>query len=97
MSSVTDTGPRPGRAGRFALVALGGLVIQLALLHVLTRFASLDYRAATTLAVEAAVINNFVWHERWTWGMPSRTGSRTARAVRFQPQRRCCRLEATSS
>lgn len=27
----------------------------------------LHYLAATALAVEAAVLHNFVWHERWTW------------------------------
>ncbi|NOT27060.1 MAG: GtrA family protein [Acidobacteria bacterium] len=82
-TSVNDVSPRPGRAGRFVVVALGGFVIQLFLLDVLTRFAALDYRAATALAVEAAVLHNFIWHERWTWRMPSRTGSRLVRIVRF--------------
>jgi putative flippase GtrA len=27
----------------------------------------LDYLVATALAVEAAVLHNFVWHERYTW------------------------------
>ncbi len=27
----------------------------------------LDYLLATALAVEAAVIHNFLWHERFTW------------------------------
>ena len=26
-----------------------------------------DYLVATFLAVEAAVLHNFIWHERWTW------------------------------
>jgi putative flippase GtrA len=27
----------------------------------------LDYLAATALSVEAAVVHNFLWHERYTW------------------------------
>jgi putative flippase GtrA len=27
----------------------------------------MHYLAATALAVEASVLNNFVWHRRWTW------------------------------
>ena len=26
-----------------------------------------DYLAATVIAVEAAVLQNFLWHECWTW------------------------------
>ena len=71
------------RVGRFALVGLGGLVTQMIVLDLLTRVAALDYRAATVLAVEAAVLHNFVWHERWTWRVPKGAGSRLTRAVRF--------------
>ena len=73
----------PSRVGRFAIVGLGGLVTQMMVLDLLTRVAALDYRAATVLAVEAAVLHNFVWHERWTWRVPKGVGSRLARAIRF--------------
>jgi len=65
------------------LVGLGGLVIQLIVLDVLTRFAALDYRAATILAIEAAVLHNFIWHERWTWQTRHAAGRRLTRIVRF--------------
>jgi len=71
------------RVGRFALVGLGGLVTQVIVLDLLTRVAALEYRVATVLAVEAAVLHNFVWHERWTWRVPKGAGSRLTRAVRF--------------
>ena len=58
-------------------------MIQMIVLDLLTRVAALDYRAATVLAVEAAVLHNFVWHERWTWRVPKGAGSRLARACRF--------------
>ena len=28
---------------------------------------SISYLTATALAVELAVLNNFVWHQLWTW------------------------------
>ncbi len=33
----------------------------------LLRVAGIHYLPATALAVEASVLNNFVWHRRWTW------------------------------
>jgi len=51
---------------RFNLVGLLGFAVQLALLTLLVRL-GVHYLAATALAVEAAVLHNFVWHERWTW------------------------------
>jgi putative flippase GtrA len=44
------------RVARFALVGLGGFVVQLGVLDALTRLIALDYRAATVLAVEAAIL-----------------------------------------
>ena len=73
----------PSKIGRFALVGLGGFVVQAFVLERLTRLTSLDYRIAAILAVEAAVLHNFVWHERWTWRLPKGAGSRMTRATRF--------------
>ncbi len=42
-------------------------MVQLAALALFRSWLALDYRMATGLAVEAAVIHNFVWHERFTW------------------------------
>ena len=50
----------------FSVVGSTGFVVQLAVLTWLI-IAGLHYLAATALAVEAAVLNNFIWHERWTW------------------------------
>jgi putative flippase GtrA len=49
--------------------AVGGLGIglQLALLFVLKSGLHLNYLTATALAVEATVLHNFLWHERYTW------------------------------
>jgi dolichol-phosphate mannosyltransferase len=50
----------------FNLVGATGIIVQLAVLGALTG-AGLAYLPATALAVEAAVLNNFLWHEAWTW------------------------------
>ncbi len=50
----------------FNLVGLIGAGVQLSVLAILLMLGT-EYRIATALAVEAAVVNNFVWHRRWTW------------------------------
>ena len=51
----------------FNAVGAMGVAVQIVALVVLTEAAGLDYRLATVLAVETAILHNFVWHERWTW------------------------------
>ncbi len=65
----------------FNLVGVTGVAVQLASMTWLLIW-GLHYLAATALAVEAAILNNFLWHERWTWeDRPS--GGPNGRAVRF--------------
>jgi putative flippase GtrA len=54
------------RPVKFALVGTIGIVVQLAVLETLTALGC-QYLWATGVAVEAAVLNNFVWHQRFTW------------------------------
>jgi dolichol-phosphate mannosyltransferase len=68
---------------RFNSVGAGGFLLQIgvlaALLHV-----GVHYLAATALAVETAVLHNFLWHERWTWrDRPASGRRRLARLARF--------------
>jgi putative flippase GtrA len=44
-----------------------GMIVQFVALYVLKSAMHFDYLAATPLAVEAAVVHNFIWHERFTW------------------------------
>ena len=65
----------------FNLVGFTGVVVQLASMTWLLIW-GLHYLIATTLAVEAAILNNFIWHERWTWeDRPA--GGTNGRVVRF--------------
>jgi putative flippase GtrA len=52
---------------RFNLVGGIGIALQLALLFFLKSVLDLNYLAATGVAVEATVMHNFLWHERYTW------------------------------
>lgn len=61
---------------RFSAVGAGGVVVQTLTLGILLRAGGMHYLLATALAVEASVLNNFVWHRRWTWS--DRPRSRTA-------------------
>ena len=52
---------------KFNFVGGIGIGVQFAALFILKGIVHLDYLAATAIAVEAAVVHNFVWHEQFTW------------------------------
>ncbi|SRR6266404_267172 len=53
---------------RFNLVGLTGFALQSGVLFLLTDGAlRMNYLIATVAAVEMALLNNFFWHQRWTW------------------------------
>jgi putative flippase GtrA len=69
----------------FNLIGLLGFAIQLAVLFVLKHVFGLQYLVATAVAVEVAVLHNFIWHEHVTWAgviSPLQHGV-TARLLRF--------------
>src|SRR5882672_1098440 len=68
---------------KFNVVGVLGFALQSAALFVLTHTAySISYLAATAVAVELAVLNNFAWHQRWTWrDRPSATSKETLRRL----------------
>jgi putative flippase GtrA len=71
---------------RFAGVGVMGFGVQLVVLFMLTAYTRLEYALAVILAVEAAILHNFVWHQEWTWGDRRRESSPAAffnRLLRF--------------
>jgi putative flippase GtrA len=52
---------------KFNLVGAMGIAIQLGCLAIVRDLLHVHYLAATALAVEAAVLHNFIWHQRFTW------------------------------
>ncbi len=69
---------------KFNLVGAVGIGMQLATLAAL-RSLGVNYLLATALAVEAAVVHNFLWHERFTWADRVTVGARESfrRLLRF--------------
>src|SRR6266446_478018 len=68
---------------RFSVVGVFGFALQSGALFVLTHGAHpFGYLLATATAVEFAVLNNFVWDQRWTWrDGPSATAGETLRRL----------------
>jgi putative flippase GtrA len=52
---------------KFNLVGSMGIAVQLGVLGALTAGLQVSYLLATALAVEAAVLHNFIWHGHYTW------------------------------
>ncbi len=78
-------GPKLLRWFKFNAVGVIGIGAQLAALAVLHGAIGLDYLPATALAVECAILHNFVWHECWTWrDRAEEGGSPAGRLLRFQ-------------
>ena len=68
------------------IVGVLGFLIQLSTLFLLIVFAHWPWPIATLIAVECAVVHNFLWHERWTWARrlgPTTGSERLARFLRF--------------
>ena len=72
------------RGMAFSAVGFLGIFVHLGLLRLLTALGA-HYLIATALAVEATVLHNFLWHERWTWVDRTRRapGGRWRRLLRF--------------
>ena len=68
---------------RFNVVGVFGFALQSGALFVLTHSTyPVGYLLATAAAVELAILNNFVWHQRWTWkDRPSATKGETLRRL----------------
>jgi len=70
---------------KFNFVGGIGIGVQFAALFLLKTVLGFNYLFATAIAVEAAVVHNFIWHEQFTWAdriQPSWSSS-LPRFVRF--------------
>ena len=67
---ASATSPLPGQLRRwirFNAIGAMGIMVHTASLLACAHLIRMNYLAATAVAVEAAVIHNFVWHLKWTW------------------------------
>ncbi len=66
---------------KFNAVGIIGGAVHFGLLFLLVQILAIHYLPATALAVEMAVLHNFLWHWKWTWadrGCGNRRGVLTA-------------------
>src|SRR5260370_29118236 len=80
LSEVEESVPSQARQSlcrwlKFNAVGGAGIVVQLGALAAFRSWLKLDYLLATGLAVEIAVVHNFLWHERYTWADRPATGA----------------------
>ena len=77
-------GPAAKRWLKFSVVGAIGIGVQLGALALLNA-CGLNYLLATALAVEAAVLHNFIWHQSFTWADRATAGLAAVltRLVRF--------------
>jgi dolichol-phosphate mannosyltransferase len=63
---------------RFALVGLSGIFVDMAILFLLSDPSMLGWKLTRSkiVAAEIAIINNFIWNDRWTFGDISRNQRR---------------------
>jgi putative flippase GtrA len=71
------------RGAAFVAVGSLGFIVQLLTLGGLTVMAGWPYIPAAALGVELAVLNNFFWHQRWTWHDRMSDGHVVNRVARY--------------
>ncbi len=52
---------------KFGIVGVSGIFVNQMLLFLLSEYIKLDYRLSSIVAIECAIINNFIFNSIWTW------------------------------
>jgi putative flippase GtrA len=71
------------RFGKFNLVGLVGIGVQLGAIGLFNRFIPGHYLYASAAAIEITLLHNFVWHLQYTWRDRRDNPSRMRQCVRF--------------
>lgn len=64
---------------KFLVVGGSGVLVNTLALFILHQVAGLSVLFAVPIAVEIAIVSNFVWNDRWTFGCPHVSWKRFAR------------------
>lgn len=71
-----------GRFLRFGLVGISGLMVDMTFLYVLYDVLGIGLTRSAIVAAELAIINNFFWNDRWTFGDLARQQSQRGMAIK---------------
>ena len=56
-----------GRFIRFGIVGFSGLFVDMTVFFLLRECTELNWRFCTAISIEAAILNNFLWNDAWTF------------------------------
>lgn len=59
--------PRISQMLRFGMVGVFGIVVNVAILHVLHNVLGWGFTRSSAIATEIAILHNYVWNELWTF------------------------------
>ena len=85
-AKVSVSAPLWKRYVKFCVVGGTGLLVDMGVLHLLVSPAMLggNISASKVIAAEAAIFNNFVWNDRWTFrGVTAGRNTPRQRLIRF--------------
>jgi dolichol-phosphate mannosyltransferase len=73
------------RVFKFGIVGISGIIVNLGILFVLVEFFTMNKDLASPIAIEIAILNNFIWNDLWTFGSPEsrKVSSRWHRLAAF--------------
>ena len=73
-----------GRFLRFGIVGFSGLFVDIVVFYLLRELIGLPLYPSTILSIEAAIINNFLWNDAWTFAdLAQQQKGWRARFIRF--------------
>ena len=73
-----------GRFLRFGVVGFSGLFVDIVVFYLLRELIKVPLYPSTILSIEAAIINNFLWNDAWTFAdLAKRQRGWSARLQRF--------------
>ncbi|MBD3345780.1 MAG: hypothetical protein GF401_12025 [Chitinivibrionales bacterium] len=52
---------------KFGIVGGSGVIVNAGILRILTKWAEIDYKISAIIAIETAIISNFLLNYFWTW------------------------------
>lgn len=80
---------------RFGVVGFSGLFVDIVAYSLLRESTALNWRLCTAISIEAAIINNFLWNDAWTFAdLAQRQKGWSARFRRFLKFNSVCLLGA---
>ena len=84
-----------GRFLRFGVVGFSGLFVDIVVFYLLRELIGLPLYLSTALSIEAAIVNNFLWNDAWTFAdLAQQQKGWRARARRFYKFNLVCLMGA---